>query len=178
MYSDAPIAVCFALAIVVLLTCCANPIPMYGGGKIVRSCHHDGVAYGCRLDDIVALDDLTIYQGGGDSDATRVNGVCFRTLRKRTHVIARIVVGVPARQYDVLVRFDSPISAALLPEHRHRSIRLFDEHVFESSTLGCDVENASCYDTFVVSDAAGSEFTQRRVLIGFSYENWVLAHQS
>ena len=89
---------------------------------------------------------------------------CARIVRKADYVVLELAMGSPSRSVHVLLRLDRVVNAN---EH---SIRLFTERLMESQTFACDADNATCYDTVILSMGTPNADLARHV-IAFEYAN-------
>jgi len=98
----------------------------------------------------------------GDSVPGDAN--CYRIKRQASYVTVEYALGSPTRRVQVLLRLDKVVGAD------ERSVRIFTERVMESKTFQCDSNNATCYDTILLSQGNPNAEIARYVL-EFDYTN-------
>lgn len=92
---------------------------------------------------------------------------CYRVKRHANYVTVEYAMGSPTRRVQVLLRLDKVVAAD------ERSVRIFTERVMESKTFQCDSENATCYDTLLLSRGnANADIAQ--YILEFDYTNPVV----
>jgi hypothetical protein len=89
---------------------------------------------------------------------------CYRVRRKADYVTVEYAMGSPTRRVQVLLRLDKVVGAD------ERSVRIFTERVMESKTFQCDSDNATCYDTLLLSSGNANADIERYIL-EFDYTN-------
>ena len=70
---------------------------------------------------------------------------CYRVKRKADYVVVEYAMGSPTRRAQVLLRLDKVVGPT------ERSVRIFTERVMESKSFQCDSNNATCYDTILLT---------------------------
>jgi hypothetical protein len=89
---------------------------------------------------------------------------CYRVKRHANYVTVEYAMGTPVRRVQVLLRLDKVVGAD------ERSVRIFTERVMESKTFQCDSNNATCYDTLLLT-AGDANANIDRYILEFDYTN-------
>ena len=111
----------------------------------------------CAVTPPKATDNVVGEDVPGDSN-------CYRVRRHANYVTVEYAMGSPTRRMQVLLRLDKVVGAD------ERSVRVFTERVMESKTFQCDPNNATCYDTLLLTDGnANADIAQ--YILEFDYTN-------